>query len=1360
MNKDIEKNFEASFSYKLIYIFRINDKEHLNKLKIGEATVHTDKNYDELLPNCEELNDAAKKRIDEYTSTAGIKYELLYTEVAVKSNEDGEIEAFSDKDVHEVLLRSDIKRFYFDTNKSQNEWFVVNLETAKNAIKAVKENRKSLLAGERDYTPDPIILRPEQEEAVKKTIAQFNKSDRMLWNAKMRFGKTITALEIVKRQKYKRTIIITHRPVVDKGWYDDFCKVFCEKDTEYQYGSKSKGESLNYLLASNKPFVYFASMQDLGGSEIVGGKFKKNEKVFNTNWDLVVVDEAHEGTKTERGVTTLEGVIKIDDNYPTKILELSGTAFNLLDDYDENQIYTWDYIMEQQAKLDWNVKHYGDPNPYEDLPELKIYTYDLNKYLPGYEAVYDKAFNFKEFFRVWTGDVQKDGQELPSYDLKGRFVHERDVKKFLDMLCKTDSNSNYPYSTEKYRNYFRHSLWTVPGVKEARALSKLLQQHSVFGSGQFNIINIAGDGDEEVPNDKALKLVEDGIGTHPENTYTITLTCGTRGKLTTGVTIKPWTAVFMLSGSYNTSASSYLQTIFRVQSPANIGGKRKEKCYVFDFAPDRSLKVVADATKLSIKSGDTSNDKTLIGKFLNFCPIISVDGSSMTPYSVDSMMGQLKKAYADRVVANGFDDKHIYNDNILKLDENALAKFDNLRRIVGTSKQTKKVEKIDINNQGFTDEEYEKLKKAESKPKHELTEEEKKLIEEKKKKIKEASTAISILRAISIRIPLLIYGADIKDDEDITADNLPDIVDDASWKEFMPTGVTKEMYKDFTQYYEHDIFIEAGRKIRSAAKYADTLEPTERVKEIAQIFSSFRNPDKETVLTPWQTVNMHMSDCIGGYTFFERVENEEDATFKVVSLEEPKFISHGEVTNIVLNNTNSKILEINSKSGLYPLYVSYSLYRQKCLNVDERKLTEELKQILWDEVLRDNIFVLCKTPMAKAITERTLKGYSNSKTNIIYDTNIINNMEKECDLYLSKILNSKFWRKDGDRMNFTAIVGNPPYQEADGGAKASSKPLYNIFVEFSEKLKPTYLSLIMPSRWMTGGKGLDNFRIKMINDKEFEILHDYYNARECFSNVEIKGGICYFLWHRNSDSKCKIISHKQDGTIEKSIRYLKESDENIFIRDTNLISIKDKINNPNFIDIVSSRKPYGLAGDLFFKGTVKYNLPEIFSEKGNNKYTIVGLDEKNKRTKMYAPSDYPFPRKDMIDKYKLFVPRNYGNGTLGESPSNIIIAKPNEVCTETFIQIGPFNTLIEAQNCLIYMKTKFFRILVGIQKHDQGASKSIYKFVPNQKFSNDSDIQWTDDIENIDYQLYRKYNLNDDEIKYIEDSVPNIVTVK
>lgn len=1337
MKNNEEMLFNPAFSYKLIYIFRINDEIHSGKLKIGEATIHTNLKRDELIPNSDELNSSAKNRINDYTSTAGIKYELLHTELAVTNNN----KSFKDKDVHDVLERSGYKRFYYDTERKQNEWFVVSLEVAKSAIKAVKEGRKSLTTDEKIHTHNPIILRPEQEEAVNKTIKQFNKSNSMLWNAKMRFGKTISALELTRRQKYNRTIIITHRPVVDEGWYDDFGNVFY--GTDYRYGSKRKGESLENLLKSRKPFVYFASIQDLRGSTLVGGKFEKDELVFNTDWDFVIIDEAHEGTKTEKGVTTIEGVVKINNDYTTKILKLSGTAFNLLEEFDEDDIYTWDYIMEQEAKRNWNLTHFGDPNPYADLPELNIYTYDLNKLIPGYKAVYDTAFNFREFFRVWTGDIQKDGKELPGNEFINDFVHKEHVRKFLDMICKENDNNNFPFSKESYRDYFRHSLWIVPGVKEARALSKMLQEHPVFGSGLFKIINIAGDGDEEVYYKDALKAVQDGIGDNPEDTYTITLSCG---KLTTGVTVKPWTAVLYLAGSYSTQASSYLQTIFRVQSPANIGGQVKEKCYVFDFAPDRSLKMIASATRLSIKAGDTSN-RTVLGKFLNFCPVISINGSRMLPYNVESMMGQLKKAYAERVASNGFDDKYIYNDNLFQLDENALEKFKDLERIVGISKQTKKVEKIDINNQGFTAEQYEQLKQLEKKKKKELTEEEKRLREELLEKRKQAGTAISILRGISIRIPLLIYGANMKDNEDITIDNLTDIVDDISWNEFMPKGVTKSMFKDFSKYYDQDIFIEAGRKIRRSAKYADTLSPTDRVREISNIFSSFRNPDKETVLTPWQTVNMHMSDTIGGYSFFEQIE--QDGEYTIVSVEAPVYKNHGYVTQDVLNNTSSKILEINSKSGLYPLYVTYSLYRQKCLDYDEKKLSEEIKRSIWNELLDENIFVLCKTPMAKLITERTLRGYSDVKTNIVYNEHLIEDIENNINSYSSKVLNASYWSKGDGKMNFEAIVGNPPYQIMDGGAQSSAKPVYHLFVDLAKKLNPSYVSMIIPSRWFAGGKGLDSFRDTMLNDKNIRLLHDYLDASVCFPGVEIKGGVSYFLREKDSQGKCLIVTHQKDGKISKMDRYLKEDDCDVFIRYNEAIEIVNKIKKKNFksfSDIVNSRKPFGMPTN--FKD---YNSKQTETE----------------NIKLYANHDIGYinvkqidRNKSWVDKWKVYVPEAIGSGDTSSDRVKPILGKPGTACTETYLVIGPFETEEEAYNCIIYTQTRFFHYMLGLKKITQHTTSKVYSFVPMENFKDCKEIDWKSSIHDIDQALFNKYNLTEEEANYIRETVGETVEVK
>lgn len=1332
--------FETTFAYKLIYIFRINDDAHKNLLKIGEATCFTEEQPAKLLPNCNRLNVAAKNRINEYTQTAGIKYELLHTELAMRRVvKDGKslIEAFRDHDVHQVLIRSGIKRHFFDTEHKANEWFGVDLETAKKAISAVKEGRSSLLSSEITESKSPIVFRPEQADAIKRTIKQFKTGNQMLWNAKMRFGKTLTALQVAKECEFKHTLILTHRPVVRDGWFEDFGKIFY--DTDYVFGSKTNGEKIEDLVNSDKKFVYFASMQDLRGSDAVGGKFDKNEDIFHTKWDFVVIDEAHEGTLTKLGQAVIETINEMS-NYP-KILRLSGTPFNLLDKFKEAEIFTWDYVMEQREKKNWLQKYFGDANPYADLPELKIFTYNLDKLIGGYIDVEDGAFNFREFFRTWTGNVQKDFKPMPNGVNVGDFVHKTDVRRFLDLLCKSDKNSNYPFSTEEYRAYFRHSLWMVPGVKEAKALSALLKAHPAFGSGAFNIVNVAGSGDEEIDSKDALDAVRHAFGSNPDETYSITISCG---RLTTGVTVPEWTAVFMLAGTFSTSASSYLQTIFRVQSPANINGKVKERCFVFDFAPDRTLKMVAEAGRLSTKTGNTSNDRKIMGEFLNYCPVIAVEGSNMRQYNVDSMLQQLKKAYTDRVVRNGFDDKNLYNDNLLKLDDIELADFEALKKIVGASKQTEKVKNIDINRQGFTDEEYEQLQAIEAKPKKERTPEEIAFLEEKKKKRDNAQKAMSILRGVSIRIPLLIYGAEVPADKEITVDNFVDLVDDSSWNEFMPAGVTKETYKKFSKYYEQDVFVAAGRQIRNIALAADELSPDERVKKIADQFAMFKNPDKETVLTPWRVVNMHMSDCLGGYCFYN-----EDFT---ETIEEPRFVDRGKVTQETFANINAQILEINSKTGLYPLYVVYSIYRKRCETVNAHELTIEKQYQLWQKTVEDNIFVICKTPMAKAITRRTLLGYRKGKLNAHAFDDLIMQLKEKPDQFKEKVLRGSFWKKECNEMKFDAVVGNPPYQIMDGGHGSSSQPIYNVFVEMSQLLKPSYLSMIMPSRWMTGGKGLDAFRYKMINDKHLRVLHDYLSAQACFSSVQIEGGICYFLWDKNNEGKCKLYSHLTNGTVSYSEMYLNELNTDVLIRDQGIISILKKVHNGNiktFDSLVFPRNAFG----IFDIPSTAYATNSIEA-----KYAILGRFD-NKRAIRYLNNSFNiFKNLDLAETWKVFISKADGAaGQIGNPiPARIIgkaeIGYPNMICTETFLAIGPLDNEIIAKNVCTYMKSKFFRIIVGIRKN-KNMTRDTYAFVPLQDFTEHSDIDWSKSVEEIDQQLYKKYNLTDEEITFIESMI-------
>lgn len=1328
----MDTTFKNAFEYKVIYVFTIDDQAHNGLVKIGDATLHTVTPVDQLTPNSRELNQAALKRIRAYTNTAGLTPHLLHSEIAVRTVKDKngtlKIEAFRDHHVHEVLKNSGYTNVQLGES-SGKEWFSVDLQTAQKAIDAVKKNYSNLSNSD-IVKHSPIIFRPEQAACITKVVKHFRKADRFLINAKMRYGKTFVSLEIVKQCKFKKTIILTHRPVVDAGWYEDFTKIFYGVE-DYIYGSKATGYTVDKLLSSGKNFIYFASIQDLRGSSEVGGKFNKNNIIFDTVWDCVIVDEAHEGTTTALGEDTVKAVFK--DGSGTKLLALSGTPFNILTNYDENSIYTWDYIMEQECKSEWDKLHFGDHNPYDELPELRIYTYSLGDVLhnSNYITFEDKAFNFHEFFRTFTGDFSKDYADMPEGAEVGDFVHEADVWSFLNLMTTEDEHSQYPYSNTEYRSLFKHSLWMVPGVKEARALKKLMLKHEVFGNGMFDIVNVAGNGDEEEKSEEALSKVRAAIKEAKKNdTYTITLSCG---KLTTGVTVKEWTAVFMLAGSYSTSAANYLQTIFRVQSPCNEDGKIKETAYVFDFAPDRTLKMVSSAVQVSAKSGKTKiGDKQLMGKFLNYCPVIAVSGSEMKEYSATKLLQQLKRAYADKVVRNGFDDTNLYNDELFKLTDIDIKRFDDLKGIIGSSKAAPKANDITVNDQGLTNEEYEEKEKLEKKKKKELTPEEKARLEELKKKKKVRNDAISILRGISIRMPLLIYGADIPYDEEITLDRFVDIVDDSSWNEFMPNGITKSKFKEFQKYYDEEVFIAAGRRIRNIAKEADTLDPMERVKKIAGLFSYFKNPDKETVLTPWRVVNMHMSDCLGGYCFYDETFTEEG------KLDEPRFVDRGKVTADIFGKLDSQILEINSKTGLYPLYVTYSVYRRKLQEFVNEELTIKDKQDIWLQTVDENIFVICKTPMAKAITRRTLTGYSGGKINAHYFDDLINTMSNKPQMFLDKVLRQNYWKKGNNVMKFDAIVGNPPYQILDGGGKGySAKPVYNYFVTQAKALNPAYVSMVTPSRWFSGGKGLDQFRSDMLADRSMRKIVDYTDNEMLFKNVSIVGGVNYFLWDRDYSGDCEITSIRGEK-VTTMMRPLNEYD--IFIRNNESIRLIKEIENSNDVKmdtVVYARNVFGIPSDFRGKNapTTEYNIAMFCSQKSNS------------MTSTYIRMSDVIKEHSLIPKYKVIigkvVPRG---GEVGVDPSigyrvisTIQVLPPNSVFTDSYLLLAAFDTKIEAINFAKYFCLKLPRFLLHETYSSMNISKANFRFVPFLNYTK----EWSEN------DLFERYHCSKDEKEMI-----------
>lgn len=571
----------------------------------------------------------------------------------------------------------------------------------------------------------------------------------------------------------------------------------------------------------------------------------------------------------------------------------------------------------------------------------------------------------------------------------------------------------------------------------------------------------------------------------------------------------------------------------------------------------------------------------------------------------------------------------------------------------------------------------------------------------------------------------------------------------------MPRGVTKELFAEFIPYYDPDMFRAVGRNYRDLVREADKYAPMERTREIARIFSYFRNPDKETVLTPWRVVNMHIGDCIGGQVFYE-----DDMQTEGVK---PRFVDHGEVTEKVFKDPNTRILEINSKTGLYPLFMAYSVFAEKLQAYREShwsatEVPVETQNQIWDDVLRNHIFVICKTEMAKSITRRTLAGFRGAKVNARYFEDLINKITNQPTLFTSKVVRGKnYWNNNAleENMKFNAIVGNPPYQVSFSNTSAYAGSIYQMFIEIARKLRPDYISMITPSRWLTkDGQGIkDDWVDGMLKSNHFIQLIDYPDASECFPGVEIKGGVNYFLYSNDYSGPCKHIIHQRGGIVSKTDS-LDSLGAGIVIRDVNAGDILEKIFKVEGKDYINSNTFASLVGPRDFF-TTKVDGESIL---GTNWRGYVSEKDSTHPVKFYlnrqmdskgygwvSESDI-LKNKQVLHMHKIYIPKAGGSGNDAIVLGKPIYGEPGSVCSVTYLVIGYtgyFKSQVEAENAITYLKTRFFRYLVSIKKRTQDNPRDVFQFVPLQDFSK----MWTDT------ELYIKYSLSRADIDYIESMI-------
>ena len=717
-------------------------------------------------------------RVKEQVHTVGVPYKIHLRESAMRT--DGT--CFTDHDVHTILRRRGFRQL--NAGEDRNEWFKCSVNDVMAAIVALRTGTANV-----ENRTQTFKMRPEQYHAVDKTVEYFkaakkDEPDRIpkfLWNAKMRFGKTFASYQLAKKMKLKRVLVLTFKPAVESAWREDLVSHVDFEGWQFVSNKDAHNNNINIdqqfaIADKSRPIVVFGSFQDLLGTNDAGGIKAKNEFIHDTNWDLVIFDEYHFGAWRENAKKLFENPdeeadsdfdmehykrTEADNAYNESFLPittdyylfLSGTPFRAINsgEFIEDQIYNWTYSDEQRAKDSW----VGSGNPYASLPRMVMLTYKV----PDSITQIAKQGEFDEFDLNVFFSAKGKGEEA-------RFVYESEVQKWLDLIrgaylpssvddmkLGQDKRPPMPYSDTRLLNVLSHTFWFLPNVASCFAMKNLLdqKQNAFFHDYKINVCagTKAGIGLD------ALTPVQQSMG-DPLASKTITLSCG---KLTTGVTVKPWTGIFMLRNLK--SPETYFQAAFRVQSPWTVkkddGSTEimKQECYVFDFALDRALRQVSDySCRLNVDEG---NPEKKVAEFIHFLPVLAYDGSTMKQVSAQDILDITMAGTSATLLARRWESAllvNVDNDTLRRLMDNkeALAA---LMNIEGFRSLNQDIQTI-INKS-------EKVKKAKKEDK-ELTKKEKKELSDEEKEYKSLRKQIQEkLIKFATRVPIFMYLTDYRE---------------------------------------------------------------------------------------------------------------------------------------------------------------------------------------------------------------------------------------------------------------------------------------------------------------------------------------------------------------------------------------------------------------------------------------------------------------------------------------------------------------------------------------------------------------------------------------------------------------------
>jgi len=1296
----------------------------------------------------------SEDRILNQTGTAMIRANILAEYEAIDDN--GQV--FSDKEIHQFLLRKGIKNLKHYGSGKNSEWFKIGF----NEIDRVIKNRQHFIDDFKFLKDKPIEIQlyPSQQEALDQTYSRWkvlqenpNTTDsnirKFLWNAKPRFGKTLTAYKFAEKIHAKNVLIMTQRASISNSWFSDYHEyIRNSKDSNYEFGSSKdnkieneeivKAQALDEKISEklayneNKNLIYYTTLANIKGKDEAGEFKKKNAWIFNAHWDLVILDETHEGTTTDAMTKVLES---LDHDF---LLELSGTPFRKMTEtqgYTAKNTYSWSYTEEQEAKENWDYSQ--GKNPYINLPKLNMYTFQVPSNMRVTSDLSEYSFDFNEFWKI-------------SAD---KFIHEQEIDTFLDILSNQKERYDdpqtqyYPFADKDTREQLRHTFWKLPSTAAVKLLAKKLRTHEFFS--QYKVIEAAGS-KEGRSSIKAEKEVKAAIGDNGLKTKTITLSVD---MLTTGTTVKEWTAVLMLDNTSDTG--KYIQTVFRAQTPWKSTFEDgttfvKTNAFVFDFNPDRVLKIAEEYANMDTKTGveivgnSTADRQTKTRTLINFLPIIAMDEDGEMRYlDAKDAVSIINYTAARKIVDEGFMSNNLFN--VKALFQMKGKDYEQVREIMSeispvsvldkrknkkqqgeplaeeNPEDTFEIEKEKVISQSnlgekkfaaieeatsLGDENLDLvLERATEQAGEEITKEDlekfeqaKKPFEEAKKKQKtEEEKFRDHLRGFARTIPVLLMAYA---HSEMTFENFEKRIPQVDFEQV--TGITKEQFEYLRQARDDSgepIFVESAfnSAIHEFLKRKRTTEHYYKSEAEGDIYDNIPSQENNRVFTPKRVVNMML----------DAFEAENPAFFK---------------------SDKVKILDPYVKSGNFLAEAAKRFYKYSKDKDIER-------------IIENQLFGIAPFDIYATLAQETVYSFADTKfKHRLRNRNIRPEPQIEELVKAGKL--EEVIKEHFGNMKFDVVIGNPPYQEET--KDTSDKPIYNYFMSEAYKFADK-VCFITPARFLfNAGKTPKKWNAKMLNDKHLKVAYYEQDSSNVFPNTDIKGGVA--ITYRDTQ--------KNFGKI------------GTFTHFEELNSILRKVVNNSFESIepivgvqldYKFKKEFNIS-QVGLKTNVFNKQKHLFTDSRvtDTQIAILGLNGRNRIYKYIEEEYFILPQNHQ--KWKVYLPTSNGSGAIGEVLSTPLIGEPliGEPLighTETFIGIGEFDNQEEAENLLKYIKTKFARTMLGTLKITQHNLASTWKNVPLQNFTNNSDIDWSQSIAQIDQQLYKKYGLSEKEIAFIEEKV-------